>query len=743
MIILISKCLSGGNHKNLPLPFPASNQFSGVKNMPTRESKELSKTSRKPKKTSVRKRHLIFEDMMAIHRVSSPAVSPDGKDVAFVTTKHDHVENTTRNTIHLLDLETRKSKIITPGPGSHANPVFSPNGRYLAFTSSRDEKEGTQLWIMPLKRPGEAWQLTKGHGGVSQITWAPDSRRIAFARSVIVSPHFDQNSFDRKNPGEKPENADIYGLPNPKSTARIEDDLLFRHWDHWRDRKRSHVFLIDLKTGKMNDLTPWDIDTPHLSLGGSQDIAFAPDGREIAIVFNPDQELARSTNLSIHTIPLRGIRATGEPRNISNTEASDTSPRYSPDGRYILYTGMKRPKYEADRMRLKLYHRDSGRTRTLTKSFDRSPVDPQFSEDGKHILFLSAHRMRTTLFRYAMGSGLIDQLTEGTHNAAFRLIPGSDDVIMQRNSTTEADDLYLLHPRGIEPILANGPAPDTTPVDAGSFSERLTQFGDLPMDVKMHPVEEFWYTGAKGTQVHGAIIKPPKFRKGGKYPMLYIVHGGPQGMFADTFHYRWNFQMFASEGYVVVFTNPRGSTGYGQEFTDGVTRDWGGKAYEDLMKGLDFVLNEYDYIDPDRIGAAGASFGGFMMNWFEGHTDRFKALVSHDGIFQGETMAYTTEELWFEEWEHGKLPASPKELTRWSPHKHIKEFKTPMLLIHGELDFRCPISEGLGMFTALQIMNVPSRILFFPDEGHWVLKPANSQVWYRTIQDWFNEWLKK
>jgi len=705
--------------------------------------KGSTKSSREKKKKSIRKRHLTFQDMMDIHRVSSPVVSPDGQYVAYVTTKHDHMENTTKSTIRLLDLTTNESKIITPGPGSHANPVFSPNGRYLAFTSNRDKEEGNQLWIMPFKRPGEAWQLTKGGGGASQIAWDPDSKRIAFTRQVVVSPYFDEKDFAKKNPGKKPERADIYGLSNPKSSARMENSLLFRHWDHWRDRKRSHVFVVNTETGKMNDITPWDIDVPHFSLGGSQDIVFSPDGKELAVVYNPDtDELARSTNSSIFTVQLRGIYSVGKPKRISRTEACDNSPRYSPDGKYILYLGMKRPKYEADRMRIKLYNRKTGRTKILTEDFDRSASEPVFSEDGQFIFFLSNHRMRSTLFRIHIRSGKIEQLTHDTHNPGFRLIPGSGNLIVQRNSTTEADDLYLLKVKGMEPILKPGPTSKKIPVDAGSLSTQLTHHGFIPKEVKMNPVEEYWYSGAGGTLVHGAIIKPPNYRKGRKYPMLFIVHGGPQGMFADTFHYRWNFQMFTSEGYVVVFTNPRGSTGYGQEFTDGVTRDWGGKAYEDHMKGLDHVLKHYDYIDRDRIGAAGASFGGFMMNWFEGHTDLFKCLVSHDGIFQGETMAYTTEELWFEEWEHGKLPAKPKDLTRWSPHKFVKEFRTPMLLIHGELDFRCPISEGLGMFTALQVMGVPSKILFFPDEGHWVLKPANADVWYRTILDWYSEWLK-
>jgi len=694
----------------------------------------------KEKKAS--KRHLTFEDMMDIHRISSPAVSPDGKFVAYVTTKHDHIENNTRSTIRLLDLNNNKSKIITPGPGSHSNPVWSPSGKHIAFTSNRNEKEGTQLWIMPFKRGGEAWQLTKGEGGVSQMVWSPEGKRIAFARSVIVSSEFDEDQFRKKNGSKKPETQDIYGLVNKKSTARVEDSLLFRHWDHWRDKKRSHVFIVHTDTGKMNDLTPWDLDCPPISLGGSQDIAWAPNGKELAVVYNPDPEVARSTNNSIFLIPLRGIKSQGDPKRLSRTNGCDHSPRYSPDGKYILFLGMKRPKYEADRQRIKLYDRKSAVMRDITRGFDRSVNDPVWSEGGKYIYFHANDRMRETIYRLSMKGRTIEQLTEGTHNAAFRLIPGSRDLLVQRNSTTEADDLFRLKIKGMKPFLGTGPLPEDLPRDAGAVAEQLTFQGILPREIKMHPVEEFWYPGAKGTPIHGAIIRPPKFRKGKKYPMLFIVHGGPQGMFADTFHYRWNFQMFASEGYVVVFTNPRGSTGYGQDFTDGVTKDWGGKAYEDLMNGLDHVVKTYDFIDEKRIGAAGASFGGFMMNWFEGQTDKFKCLVSHDGIFHGETMAFTTEELWFEEWEHGGLPGKREDLIKFSPHKHVKNFKTPMLLIHGELDFRCPISEGLGMFTALQVMNVPSKILFFPDEGHWVLKPANSQVWYRTIQDWFTQWLK-
>ena len=693
-------------------------------------------------KKSARKRHLSFEDIMSIHRVSSLSVSPDGKFVAYVTTKHDHIENGTTSTIRLLELGTKEENILTPGPGKHSSPVWSPCGGHLAFVSDRDGKEGAQLFILPFREGGEARQLTTGDGGVSQPVWSPDGTRIAFARSVIVSPWFEKEMFEKENCDRKPELADIYGLVNKKAKARLEDSLLFRHWDHWRDRKRTHVFMVDVESGETCDLTPGDIDCPPISLGGAQDIAFSPEGNEIAVVFNPDKEVARSTNNSIYTIAIGGIKRKGELRRISVGEGCDNSPVYSPDGRYLAYLCMERATYEADRQRLALYSRKVGKTRIVARNFGRSASEPIFSPDGKSIYFHANDRMRESVYRIPHRGGNVEQLTEGTHNTSFRLIPGSDDLLVTRESTTQASDIYRLKVKGMKPFTGAGKRPKDMPEDAGAVARRLSFHGELPAEVDMNPAEEFWYDGAGADPVHGAIIRPPNFRKGKKYPLLYIVHGGPQGMFSDCFHYRWNFQLFASEGFVVVFTNPRGSTGYGQRFTDQITRDWGGRVYEDLMNGLDYAIEHYTFIDGKRVGAAGASFGGFMMNWFEGHTDRFKCLVSHDGIFQAETMAYTTEELWFDEWEHGSLPTGRDELVRFSPHLHVKNFKTPMLLIHGEMDFRCPISEGLGMFTALQVMGVPSKILFFPDEGHWVLKPANSQLWYRTILDWCGEWLK-
>jgi dipeptidyl aminopeptidase/acylaminoacyl peptidase len=683
------------------------------------------------------KRHLTFRDMIAIERVSDPQVSPDGKHACYVTSKHDPDENKTSSTIRLLDLYAKQSRILTPRPGSHSQPRWSRDGRSIAFVSKIEGVEGSQIWVMPFADGGEARQLTKGEGGASQLEWSPSGDRIAFARSVLVSPYYEPEQSKNK----KAERADIYGLINKKSSARVEDELLFRHWDSWRDRKRSHVFVINIDTGDFEDVTQGDIDCPPISLGGSQDIAFSPEGNELAVVFNPDKVVARSTNNSVYLIPLDGIKRTGEPKRISISDGCDNDPRYSPDGKHIVFLSMPRPKYEADRSRILVYDRANSKIREIGQDFDRSPSNSKFSSDSRHLYFLAADRMVVTVFRIEISSGKIEQLTDRTYQSAFCIIPSSSDLLVSRECTTHAADLYRLKVSPRVPVLSLGSRADTH--DAGATAEQLTTHGDLPADIQMNPIEDFWFEGADGDLVHGAIIKPPFCEKGKKYPTQFIVHGGPQSAHSDQFHYRWNFQMFASEGYNIVLINPRGSTGYGQKFTDQISRDWGGRAFVDLMNGLDYAIKHFDCIDPDLIGASGASYGGYMMNWFEGNSDRFKCIVCHDGIFHAETMSYTTDELWFEEWEHGQLPpTNSEELSKYSPHRFVKNFKTPMLLIHGELDFRCPISEGLAMFTALHVKGVPCRILLFPDEGHWVLQPANSEVWYHEVLDWFSKWLK-
>ncbi len=685
---------------------------------------------------------LTFEKMMKVERIGAPCASPDGKHVAFVTEKHDIKANTVRRTIKLLCLQSREIQELTPGLGNHTQPAWSPDGKHLAFVSSRDEKKGAQLWLLPTAG-GEAFCLTSGYGGASLPVWSPDSSRIAFTRSIVVSDKYNPKKDMDKDEAKEPDNAKVYGLVNPKSSARIIDDLLFRPWDHWRDKRRNHIFLVDIKTKKTSDITPWDMDAPPISLSVDRYCDFAPDGKEIVFVMNPDKVVARSTNNSIFIMSIKGIKAAGNPRCISVTEACDMHPRYSPCGELIFYLGMDKIGYEADKTRIRVYDRKSKKTSVLIDRFDRSPYGFEFASGKNALIFSAEDRGRKSLYEVDVDSKKVMQLTCGTYNGAFCPIPGTDDLLVVRETTTSPADFHRVTPGRMKPFLGVGPLPAGIPTDAGAKSERLTHFGEMLNDVEMNAAEEFWHKGADGDLVHGFLIKPAGFNARKKYPLILLIHGGPQGAFADHFHYRWSAQAFAATGAVVAFLNPRGSTGYGQKFTDQISGDWGGRCYEDIMLGVDFMAKKYPFIDKNRMGAAGASFGGFMVNWIAGHTDRFKALATHDGVFFAETMAYTTDELWFDEREHGGLPhVNRKPYVKFSPHMFVKNFKTPALVIHGENDFRCPMSEGIGMFTAMQVMGVPSRFVHMPDECHWVVKPANSQVWYHEVLGWMTKYLE-
>ncbi len=685
---------------------------------------------------------LTIEKIMKVERAGAPHVSPDGHSVAFVSEKHDLKTNKVKRTIKLLCLKTKKITELTPGPGNHTQPAWSPDGKYLAFVSNRDEKKGAQLWLLPTGG-GEAFCLTSGYGGVAQLTWAPDSKRIAYTRSVVVSKDYDPKKDDEFDEAKEPAGGKVYGLVNPKSTARIIDDLLFRPWDHWRDRRRGHLFMVDIKTRKMNDLTPWDMDVPPISLSVDRFCDFAPDGKEIAFVMNPDEKVAQSTSNSIFIMPIKGINAAGKPQCISINEACDMHPRYSPCGELIFYLGMNKPGYEADKTRIRVYDRKTKKTTALIDRFDRGTYDFKFAAGRKALIFSADDRGRKSLYEVHVDTKKVTQLTCGTYNGSFCPIPGSDDLIVTRETTASPADFYRVTPGKMKPYLGVGPLPEDIPADAGARVERLTNFGKVLSGVEMNEAEEFWCKGADNDLIHGFIIMPAGFDSRKKYPLILLIHGGPQGAFCDHFHYRWNAQAFASTGAVVAFLNPRGSTGYGQKFTDQISGDWGGRCYQDIMRGVDFMINNYRFIDKNRMGAAGASFGGYMVNWIAGHTDRFKVLVSHDGVFFSETMAYTTDELWFDEHEHGGLPHVKREsYVKYSPHMFVKNFKTPTLVIHGENDFRCPMSEGVGMFTAMQVMGVPSRFVHMPDECHWVLKPANSQVWYHEVLGWMTKYLE-
>ncbi len=696
------------------------------------------------KKSKPRKGVLRFSHLKKIKRISSISVSPEGGHILFQADDHDPVENKVTKSIYRMRLRDRWMTLLTPGPGNHTNPIFSPDGKEVAFVSDREKEKGEQIWVMPTGG-GEARRVTKGYGSVGSMVWAPDSKRIAFSRNVVVSPYLNENKKGGAILEKAPQRSKIYGLVNPKSSARIEDELLFRHWDHWTNRTRSHLFIVDATTSKMNDVTPFDMDVPPISLTSSRDFGFSPDGRELVFTMNPDKDVALSTNNSLFVIPIKGIKSVGEIKCVSNSDACDMGARYTRDGKYIVYLGMKIPGYESDKTRIKVYNRKTGKTKIYLDRFDRSPEEFCFFGDDpdNRICFKAQNKGRYCLYSLNLKNGKVAQLTRKTNNTGYWPVPGSDNFIVARQSLTSPSDLYLLQPgKGFKPDLNIGSV-HKLPDQAISKAKKITDFGAVLNKVKMNKGEEFWFKAEDGVMIHGFLIKPPNFRKSSKYPMILLIHGGPQGAFMDDFHFRWNAQMFAARGAVVAFLNPRGSTGYGQKFTNEISGDWGGKCYSDIMRGVNYLVRKYKFIDKTRLGAAGASFGGYMVNWILGHSRRFNALVSHDGVFNAENMAYTTDELWFDEYEHGGMPHDNRDdFIKYSPHIHVKKFKTPTLVIQGANDFRCPVSEGIGLFTALQVMDVPSKFLYFPDEGHWVQKPANSEVWYKEVVDWLMSYLK-
>ena len=663
------------------------------------------------------RRPFTFEDMMALQRVGEPQVSPDGRWVAFSAVKVDLKANTRTPHLWVVPLAGGESRQVTSGVAGEDRPRWSPDGKRIAYISSQDGS--SQVWTVDFDDAtgaltGEPRRITSISTEADGELWSPDGQNILFVSSVY--PDCKDDACNKARAEEK---------SMSKVKASIFTGLFYRHWSGYTGGKRSHLFVVPATGGVARDLTTGDHDVPPFQLGGSDLYAFSPDGKEVAFTSNISEVEATSTNNDLFLVPAAG----GAPKKITDNPASDSTPRYSPDGKYIAYLAQVRPGYESDRFRLMLYDRATGQRRTLTENFDRWVGSFVWAPDSKSIYFVAENTGEQPIYVVSVNGGSVRQLERHT-NDDLTVTPNGNTLVFTRTSVRAPNEIY---------------AADLTDTSHLRSTRQLTHLNDSALSqVEMPPLQHFWFTGAEKTRVEGFLLKPPGFDSRKKYPMKFLIHGGPQGAWDDAWSYRWNPELFAADGYVVVMINPRGSTGYGQRFIDQINGDWGGRPYVDLMRGLDYVERRYPFVDKDRECALGASYGGYMVNWILGHTTRFKCLVSHDGMFNTESAYGTTEELWFPEWEFKGTPWTNRLMyRRWSPHLFAANFKTPTLVVHGQLDYRLDLSEGLQLFTTLQRLGVPSKMLYFPDEGHWVLKPQNSRLWYKTVNQWVDTWVKK
>ncbi|HEV8385489.1 MAG TPA: S9 family peptidase [Candidatus Acidoferrales bacterium] len=659
------------------------------------------------------KRAITFDDLISMQRVSDPRISPDGKWVAYTVATPDKAANRTVRNIWLVSAAGGETRQLTHS-GKDQMARWSPDGSKIAFLSSRDG--GTQVYVIALAG-GEATKLTSISTGADNVEWSPDGKMLSFTSSVYPDCKDDACNAKRDGDAEK-----------SKVKARIYDRLLYRHWSDWWDYKRSHLFVVAATGGAPRELTPGaDYDVPPVQRGGAESIAWSPDSKELCYTAVTDKVEATSTNGDLFVVPAAG----GENKRITTAPGFDGNPVYSPDGKFIAYRSQLRAGYEADRWRLMLYDRAGNKHINLTENFDRSAEGYAWSPDSKTLYFNAEDRGYMNIFSMAAVAGSDPKpIVKDSFNPEFTLSNDGKMLVFARASMAMPAELFASNADGTN-------ARQLTKQNA----ERLAQ-------LDMNKAEHIWFDAADGVKIHALLLRPPGFDANKKYPLLVVCHGGPQTQFSDAWSYRWNDQVFAAAGYVVLMVNRRGSTGFGQKFTDDINTDWGGKAYTDVMKGVDYALGKYPFIDGTRMAAAGGSYGGYMIDWMASQTKgRFKALISHAGVYNFESEYGATEELWFPEWDYRGTPWSDpgKNYEKYSPNTHAAEFgkyKTPTLVIHGELDFRVPYTQGLEMFTALQRQGVPSKLLIFPDEGHWILKPQNSELWYKTFRDWLATYLK-
>jgi dipeptidyl aminopeptidase/acylaminoacyl peptidase len=649
------------------------------------------------------RRAFTIADFYRIKEVEAPRVSPDGRTIAYVVRTRDLAKATRTARIWLVDADGTNRRPLTAGEKQDTDPCWSPDGRTIAFVSTRSGSP--QLWLIP-RDGGEAAPLTDVSTGVSEPQWSPAGGLIAFTSDVY--PECGATDSCSKALAERRDKGSL--------KAHLADHLLYRHWTEWKDGKRTHILVADVATKAVRDLTPGDFDAPVFQAGGPGDFAFSPDGRELCYASNHDADPARSTNSDLWTVLLAG----GEARNLTAANhAFDGTPRYSPDGRWIAYRTQSQPRYESDRIRLALYDRATGAVRPLADAFDYWVDDFQWTSDSKRIVFTADWKGRVPLFAVDLQGRVSEKpLADLGTVDAFDLAPGADWAALVRRGIGSPWELFRAR--------------------LGGEAKRLSFENEaVEKEVDIRPAESIEVAGADGHPVQVYIVKPHDFDPQRKYPLILNVHGGPQSQWSDAFRGDW--QVYPGAGYVVAFPNPHGSTGFGQDYTAAISRDYGGKVMQDL-DAVAAALAQLPYVDADRMGAMGWSWGGYAMMWLEGHNTRFRCLASMMGLYDLGAFYGATEELWYPAWDLGGAPWDSPLYRRDSPSEYVKDFKTPCLVITGERDFRIPYTQSLEFFTALQNMNVPSRLIVFEKAGHW---PAwyEMALYYNAHLEWFHTYL--
>ena len=725
------------------------------------------------------KRPMTFADLQRMKRVSDPQVSPSGKWVMFSATDVDLEKNSKVNHLWVVPMAAppvpaaaastassvgavTKERQLTFWKDGESGGRFSPDGKQVAFVATDSTTGLSQIflaaWDDAAGTMGTPKRLTNVSTEVDGAVWSPNSKRILFASRVYPECSDEASWTDEDLCNKKKDDA---AAANPVK-AQVFEHLLYRHWNSYIGPKRSHVLVVSATDGNaVRDLTPrrdiGDAEAPTFTLGGPVGYAWAPGSEEIAFVTNVDLVPAASTNNDVFTLLLDDAGA--RPRKVSTSMGSDDAPAYSPDGKYLAFRSQARATYESDRFRLMLFDRLAGTTKELLPKLDRWVDEFVWNPENPEICFTTADHGEERIFcTYPnLGDSLFALPGKGEYGELqFAALKDVGYELVATKMTVESPAALVALFRGDVKESADRDIP-TVSSQISTIEVQLTHLNDdLEQHLDLPKMTSFTFSGAEGASVQGFMIPPPKFDSAKKYPLKFLIHGGPQGAWGDAWSYRWNAELMAANGYVVVMVNPRGSTGYGQAFIDGVNGDWGGKAYVDLMKGLDSAESKFPFIDKTRECALGASYGGFMANWILTHTDRFACIVTHDGMFNPESAYGTTEEIWFNEWEFRRSgdgapgqpwryaagPIANDPFRKWSPMLAIQNAKTPTLVVHSQRDYRLDVSEGVQLFTALQRLNVPSKMLYFPDEGHWVLKPQNSKLWYETVGDWCDRWTK-